>query len=321
MANTTKREWYFQEYSDDNGTTWERVTPSVWKAEDTPNASECGEQTLTRWKLAPEITECVDPDEAVVLPSSRYCISGSSNIEYRLNEKPNGTYTGPFFTDDSYCINEVYYITSCKNMFNYSENSVIMKTVDLTNFDWSNVETTEGMFANCYKLTTVTLPLKKTCYLTDVQQMFYMCSGLTTINNFDNLDFTYVTDATEMFAYSNITSFSTTSKPQYMRYFKGMFQNCTNLTTVDLSGWKNIIHRCSSENHIEFTYMFSGCTNLNTIYLDGLNFYNSGRAHMFDNCTSLRTIYMRGCAQNSISSIESALLSSGIRSQVTIITS
>ena len=42
----------------------------------------------------------------------------------------------------------------------------------------------------------------------------------------------------------------------------GMFQDCTSLTSLNLSGW-------NTSNVTDMGYMFNGCSNLNTITMVG----------------------------------------------------
>ena len=69
---------------------------------------------------------------------------------------------------------------------------------------------------------------------------------------------------------------------------KGIFQYCSGLTSLDLSGWN--------------------MTKVNDT------------SNMFKNCTKLSTIRMVGCNQITIDKIKSALTSAGILNQVTIVT-
>ncbi|MBO7610067.1 MAG: BspA family leucine-rich repeat surface protein, partial [Muribaculaceae bacterium] len=66
----------------------------------------------------------------------------------------------------------------------------------------------------------------------------------------------------------------------------GMFGNCSNLTTLDLSGF-------DTDRVTTMEYMFIGCSNLTTLDLSGFDtgdvFYMKG---MFTNCSKLTTIYV-----------------------------
>jgi hypothetical protein len=61
-----------------------------------------------------------------------------------------------------------------------------------------------------------------------------------------------------------------------------MFQNCTSLTTVDISSLTTISGSCSG--------MFSYCSALSSISLPALNTVLGGCGLLFQNCTSLTSI-------------------------------
>ena len=86
-----------------------------------------------------------------------------------------------------------------------------------------------------------------------------------------------------------------------------MFQNCSSLTELDLSGWatdhvtnmSNMFQNCSSLTELDLSdldtgsvtnmsYMFSGCRNLKTLDLSAWNTANLvNTEYMFNNCASL----------------------------------
>ena len=95
--------------------------------------------------------------------------------------------------------------------------------------------------------------------LTNTSNWFRNCTGLTTINGLENLN-------TE-----NVTS---------MAY---MFQNCSALTELDVSGF-------ATEKLTSIDYMFSGCTSLKTIYAKAGTNWNTNTPtsqYMFLRCNSL----------------------------------
>ena len=110
-------------------------------------------------------------------------------------------------------------------------------------------------------LTTVSFDpsFKDYAGLTNTSNWFRDCTGLTTINGLENLN-------TE-----NVTS---------MVY---MFQNCSALTEIDVSGF-------ATEKLTSIDYMFSGCTNLKTIYAKAGTNWNTNTPtsrYMFLRCNAL----------------------------------
>ena len=110
-------------------------------------------------------------------------------------------------------------------------------------------------------LTTVSFDpsFKDYAGLTNTSNWFRDCTGLTTINGLENLNA------------ENVTS---------MVY---MFQNCSALTELDVSGF-------ATEKLTSIDYMFSGCTNLKTIYAKAGTNWNTNTPtslYMFLNCRAL----------------------------------
>ena len=93
-----------------------------------------------------------------------------------------------------------------------------------------------------------------------------------------------------------------------------MFNGCSGLTSLDLSGWNTI-------NLSDIYGMFRYCTSLESLDLSGWNLTDvTHRGTMFSRCYSLRTIKMVGCNSTTVNIIKSELNEVGIQDQVTIIT-
>ena len=124
------------------------------------------------------------------------------------------------------------------------------------------------------------------------------------------------TSAYEMFnGYrSSITKLITMPDTKDVTDMSGMFQTCSNFTSLDLSS-------LNTQNVTDFSLMFIECSRLTSLDLSGWklnsNVYTS---NMFDNCSELTSIYMRGCNQPTIEKIEEALTQAQIRDNVTIVT-
>ena len=88
-------------------------------------------------------------------------------------------------------------------MFNYCER---LQSVDITNFDPSNVTTVAGMFYECDSLTSIDLSsFRTTDKLTDMRNMFYGAYGLSSID-LSAMDTSSVTDMNGLFRGTSITS-------------------------------------------------------------------------------------------------------------------
>ena len=112
-----------------------------------------------------------------------------------------------------------------------------LNTIELSDFNTSNVTNMSGMFGECPGLTSLDLSTFNTCNVTDMSYMFYGCSSLSSVN-------------LSSFNMNNVTNMSQ------------MFDGCSNLEIVDLSkhndsGFEYIIlglGRCDSLDNIVYEY-------------------------------------------------------------------
>lgn len=84
------------------------------------------------------------------------------------------------------------------------------------------------------------------------------------------------------FSNQNLSNWDTSG----VSYFSYMFANCTQMTSIDLSSWKNNVSNILTMNN-----MFQGCNNLTTVNLSGWKLDNVyGFAGMFQSLTNLSTV-------------------------------
>jgi surface protein len=127
-------------------------------------------------------------------------------------------------------------------MFSYCRS---LTTLDLSNFDTSNVTNMGFMFESCVSLTSLDVSNFDTSSVTNMGFMFFACESLITLNvsNFDT---------------SNVTATA------------GMFAGCSSLTTLDLKNFDmSNVTDASQVFFWEATYgaqMFNDCVSLSTIY-------------------------------------------------------
>lgn len=113
-----------------------------------------------------------------------------------------------------------------------------------------------------------------TSNVTNMNKMFYECSGLTSLDT-SNWDTSNVTNMGSMFgSCSGLTSFEMTDKnAPNLTSTSYMFHNCGNLERVDLSGW--------NVPNLECTYnMFYYCNKLKSLNMSGWEFkgtFNSSK--------------------------------------------
>ena len=114
-----------------------------------------------------------------------------------------------------------------------------LTSLDLSNFDTSNVTNMNSMFYRCSSITSLDLSNFNTSKVTDMGGMFDKCFNLTTldISNFDT---------------SNVTNMG------------NMFGNCYSLTTIKgIIDMKSCTNYGNIDNDYDFdTRMFKNCTKL-----------------------------------------------------------
>ena len=133
---------------------------------------------------------------------------------------------------------------------------VVTKVVFDSSFKDFRPTTTEGWFYNLSALTTIEgLENLNTSAVTDMDNMFYGCSSLTSLN---------------------VSNFNT-SKVTYM---SAMFRGCSGLTELNLSNF-------NTSKVIYMSEMFSGCSGLKTI-LNPNRWRCEESQNMFEGCTQLK---------------------------------
>ena len=193
-------------------------------------------------------------------------------------------------------------LNSCQNMFNGIN---IIKEVDLTKFDFSNVNnmenmfrscsnlikvkfsnnidtssvsTMKGLFSSCTSLTTIDISKFKTQSLKVMEDMFASCSNLFSID-FSNFETSTVTNMRGIFfgcrnlRYLDLSSFSGNS----VTYIPYVFSECISLIYLNLNNFV-LIHKES--NHVDIfrnirsstKVCISDTETLNTLKKDGMTF-------------------------------------------------
>ena len=123
--------------------------------------------------------------------------------------------------------------------------------------------------------------------ITNMEHMFYHCSGLTSLDLFTYFNTSKVTNMCGMFnscfnltTTLDLSSFNT-SKVTNMGW---MFYNCQGLTSLDLSNF-------NTSNVTSMDSMFCDCTSLTTLYISNFDTSNvKDMSSMFNNCYNLTTI-------------------------------
>ena len=147
--------------------------------------------------------------------------------------------------------------TSCLFMF---RNCWSLESLDLNNFDTSQVTEMGGMFFWCVTLKSLDLSFFNTSKVTSMFNMFRNCYSLAQldVSNFNT---------------SKVTSMN------------AMFSGCSKLTSLDLSSFNTSI----ITNTIEMICMFERCNSLTSIYISDKWETNkvTEDVDMFKECCSL----------------------------------
>ena len=177
---------------------------------------------------------------------------------------------------------KVHLNKDARSMFSGMSN---LTTLNISNFDTSQVTNMSSMFSGMSNLTALDLSNFDTSRAMYMGSMFQGMSNITTLD-LSNFDTSKVTSMYAMFSgMSNLTTLSIsnfyTSKVTYM---SSMFLGMSKLTTLDLSNFDT--------SQVKYmNYMFSGMSNLTTLNIS--NFDTSqvtDMSYMFMHMSSLTTL-------------------------------
>ncbi|MBR3169640.1 MAG: S-layer homology domain-containing protein [Lachnospiraceae bacterium] len=202
----------------------------------------------------PELDEEVDEAEVEIaeeVVGAGVQVGDGVTATYDINtlavvfESSGGTLWRDWISKSGIKANRISSIRSTGTLYLPSNSSALfekctsLKTVDLSNFDTSNVTSTGCMFYECSNLTKLNLSKFDTSNVTNMAYMFFGCSSLT------NLD---------------LSSFNT-SNVQTMEL---LFGDCSSLTNVNLSSF-------DTSNVYDMSGMFAGCSSLTHLDLSNIN--------------------------------------------------
>ena len=206
-------------------------------------------------------------------------------------------------------------ITDCKNMF---YNCDYIKSIDLSNFDTKEVTDMSGMFRGCLNLRTINLKNFNTEKVNNMKCMFSNCKSLSSLD-LSSFNTKNVTDMSSMFGGSftfsfnlltlDLSSFDTQNVTNMELMFSGceniqkiiipptfttskvismwgMFEDCKNLNSLDLSSF-------DTKNVYDMSSIFSRCRNLKYLNLNLTTFDVKNVTfleEMFYSCDNLMNI-------------------------------
>ncbi len=176
---------------------------------------------------------------------------------------------------------------NCTSLASFAD-SQLSHAGSRTSFSWKPTNTS-SMFYGCSSLTTLDgISILDTSASTSMSSMFYG-SGLTSLNEFDQLKFSACTNASYMFAYCNglttLTSNASTTNATSVTDVSAMFYHCSNLASIGNFSYFN----CSGAKDMQYMFAYTKLANLNG--LTSLNMSSATNAYrMFYNCSYLSAV-------------------------------
>lgn len=243
--------------------------------------------------------------------------SGCLTIRPRFNAESgdleNADYSQPWASQRS----QIRSVSITKPIRVYSHISYLfqgcsnLETVEgLKNF--KNIESLNGLFANCSSLKSVAINEIDTSSLTGLTSMFSGCSSLESID-LSNMDLSEATwmmsvfDGCTSLKEVNLTGINTQNATD-MSY---MFNDCQSLASIDLTDFdtqsvvnaQGMFYNCSSLKELDFSSLnlsnttdlsslVSDCTSLEKITLPEGTIYAGDLTSMFSNCEALTELNM-----------------------------
>ena len=162
------------------------------------------------------------------------------NIKELCNVYVNGEKINSFSPIGEFCIVFNDILTDTSWMFCGCSS---LTSLNLSNFNTTNVKSMNGMFYNCYCLTSLNLSNFNTTNVKSMNGMFYNYYCLTSLN---------------------LSNFNTNN----VKSMNSMFRDCSSLTSLNLSNF-------NTNNVKSMSCMFYGCSSLTSLNLSNFNiFYN-----------------------------------------------
>ena len=156
-------------------------------------------------------------------------------------------------------------VTNMSSMFGSCPNLITIE--GLSNFDTSNVTDMSNMFRTCNSLMSLDLSSFNTSKVTNMSGMFYICPSLTSIEGLSNFDTSSVTDMSMMFYNCNsLTSSITIMNPNITSYTE-MFSGCSILSDAEFIVYytdgckevaKNMVNTKSSNSNVILNILVVG---------------------------------------------------------------
>lgn len=182
-------------------------------------------------------------------------------------------------------IRQSVYVDEDWKDFGMFQNCWHLTSLDLHNFNTSEIYSMFCMFYNCSRLTSLNVSNFDTSNVIDMGSMFCECSSLKSLD-ISNFNTSNVTEMGDMFCNcSSLTSLDLSNfDTSNVTSLWGIVSGCENLTQLDLSNF-------DTSNTIKMNFMFSNCKKLTSLDLSNFDTSNvTSMQDMFGQCSSLRSI-------------------------------
>ena len=187
---------------------------------------------------------------------------GENNYSFYLNSLQKGSHTIKIIFKKQ--------LTSCEGLFSFCGH---ITKIDMSNFDCSKVLSCNGMFfqESKNKLKTINLGNLDFSLVSDFTEMFCCCNNIveldvTHFNTENSKSFKSMFSYCEKLKKIDVSKFNTSK----CENINGMFRNCSCITEIDMINWNMFSLKYeneSKENPIE--YLFFECSNLKKIKISG----------------------------------------------------
>ncbi|HFC9135161.1 TPA: BspA family leucine-rich repeat surface protein [Enterococcus faecium] len=178
-----------------------------------------------------------------------------------------------------------YYQGSDQDNLGIFFNCSKLTSVDVSNWNTSNMASIKGMFNRCRSLTSVDVSKWNTSNVTDMAGVFFGCSSLTSVD-VSKWDTSNATNIADVFSdCSSLTSVDVSKwDTSNATNIAGVFSDCSSLTSVDVSKW-------DTSNVTDMSGVFFGCRSLTSLDVNNWDISKVKKLYqVFLKCSSLTSL-------------------------------
>ncbi len=216
----------------------------------------------------------------------------------KLTVEGDGEYVGGWNDYREEIVSAEIKVSGAKRALNLFSGCRNLKSVDLSEFDTSQITDMSEMFRGCSSLRSLDVGNFDTSQVTNMSEMFGGCSSLRSLD-VSNFDTSRVTDMGGMFGgCENLTSLDVSHfSTSQVTDMSEMFWECSSLPSVDVSHF-------DTSRVTDMSEMFYDCNSLRSI--DVSNFDTSqvtNMGGMFEYCSSLPSLNVSGFDTRQVTNI------------------